>query len=143
MAIATLVPAEVICNGTATGWIERFALNMPATASIKAEVISRGTATGWVERSALKFPVTANIKEAVICRGSATGWVERLPLNLPATAYVKRPVVLLTTAVRVPGVCHHKRRDSHQEQYQREFRNTTPETCYKTRRSLIEIEQFL
>ena len=120
-AEATALHVGVICYGTATGWIRWFAMNVPGTANMIVVVISRGTATGCVGHFASNFASTANIVAAVIRRGTATfvPWTE------------------------IKGVCHRKRRDSHQEQYQREFRNTIPETCYKTRKILSEIEQFL
>ena len=100
---------------------------MPVTATIHVGVICHGTATGWTGRFDSRLPVTANIHVGVICHGTATVWTGRFVLNLPVTAYLIRRVVLYSTSVR--GVCHRKRRDNHQEQYQREFRNTIPETC--------------
>ena len=120
---ATAVLGGVIRYGTATGWIGRFAMDLPATANFHYPVITLGTATVWLSaRFDLNYPITAHTDVAVIHRGTAT----------------------FTDLFRgVFGVCHRKRRDNHQEQYQRDFRNTTPETCYKTRRRLIEIEQLL
>ena len=98
-------------------------------------------------RFALNVPLTANIIVVVICPGTATSWVRRFASNFPTTANINAAVIRRATAMsercKVKGVCHRKRRDSHHEQYQREFRNTTPETCYKTRKSLTAIEQFL